>query len=115
MGGEPAEESLRSCLFALVFLCDNLGQLLPVVESIIDALLSGDHAPDVLTDLGPKVGELRNIDELNTDRGPRLDTWIDRVSSLTRLQGRLGKRPGRLLVLRVGVGRDALAGRHRGP
>src|SRR5215211_6787547 len=81
---EPAE-ALRSCLPALVLLRDHLGQLLPVVQGIVDALLTGDDPRDVLTDLGPKVGELRNVDELNTDCWARLDTWIDRVSSLDRL------------------------------
>src|SRR5215211_684206 len=81
---EPAE-TLRSCLLALVLLRDHLGQLLPVVQGIVDALLTGDHPRDILTDLGPKVGELRNVDELNTDCWARLDTWIDRVSSLDRL------------------------------
>src|SRR5512133_89202 len=88
---EPAADP-QILLLALVLFGDLLGQLLAVVERIIDTLLARDHRRDVIADLGAQIGELRDVDKLDTDRWPWLDTRVDRVSSLDRLQRRLSER-----------------------
>src|SRR5215207_1631002 len=102
-------------LLALVLLGDLLGQLLPVVERIVDTLLAGDDSGDVLADLGAEVSELRDVDKLDANSWPRLDTRIDWVGLLNRLECRLAESSGLLLVLGVLIGRDTLAGWHRCP
>src|SRR5512132_3504448 len=69
---EPAADP-QILLLALVLLRHLLGQLLAVVERIVDALLARDPRRNIVADLGAQIGELRDVDKLDTDRGSRLD------------------------------------------
>src|SRR5205085_12695422 len=62
-----------------------------------------------------EVGELRNVDELDAERGPRLHPRVARVGAADRVLGRFGERRRLLEVIRVLIGRGALAGRDLGP
>src|SRR4051812_48416890 len=60
----------------LVSLGDVLGQPLPPVQGLLDRHLTGDRRAHVLRDLGAEVGELGDVDELDADRGPRLQAGV---------------------------------------
>jgi len=91
------------------------GQRLSLLQSCINRAIASDDCGELRCHLVTKIGELRNVDELDADCGPRLNAGVRRIGVLQRFQSRRGECGGSLGVVRVGVGRGALAGRQRGP
>src|SRR5688572_16810128 len=81
----------------LVVLRHCLGELLSVVQCLVDRLAAGEGGAELLRELGTEVRELRDADELHTQRGPGLQAGVGRVGVLDRAEGDVREGLRRLL------------------